>query len=222
MTARSEALVVMAKRPRAGEVKTRLTDVLGAEGAAELYEAMLGDVLQASRPPECENVLAFAPADERAWFEAFAPARPWELLAQEGPDLGVRMQNVFDRLLARHEGVVMRNSDSPDLAPDLIDAAFAALRDGADTVLGPDEGGGYYLIGLRAPQPSLFEVLMSTRDNFAATRARAEEGGRRVEVLPMAPDVDEAADLAHLRTRLAAHPDHAPRTATWLAARRRP
>jgi uncharacterized protein len=212
------SLVVMAKRPQEGEVKTRLAPYLGTARAAELYAAMLRDVLASPPPPGVRAVLAFAPAPDLAWWRAFPPAASWALIAQEGADLAERMRGVFDALLIDDACVVMRNSDSPDLDPELVDAAFRALDEGHEVVFGPDEGGGYYLVGMRAAAPEIFDVVMSTRHNFSETVRRVRAAGRRVAVLPVAPDVDEAADLEALRQRLRKNPRRAPHTAAWLAA----
>jgi glycosyltransferase A (GT-A) superfamily protein (DUF2064 family) len=115
--------------------------------------------------------------------------------------------------------VVIIGSDSPDLPAAYLCEAFARLAAGADVALGPSDDGGYYLIGLRAPQPRLLrEVPMSTPTVLADTLALADELGLRVELLPPWYDVDTAAELARLAASLrAAPPDVAPQTRAFLA-----
>jgi glycosyltransferase A (GT-A) superfamily protein (DUF2064 family) len=110
------------------------------------------------------------------------------------------------------------SSDSPTLPAAFVAEAFERLRDGADVVLGPCDDGGYYLIGLRAPQPRLLrEVPMSTPTVTRDTLALADELGLRVALLPQWYDIDTAADLARLRAELrAAAPEVAPRTRAFL------
>jgi glycosyltransferase A (GT-A) superfamily protein (DUF2064 family) len=114
--------------------------------------------------------------------------------------------------------VVIMDSDSPTLPPAQVAGAFAAL-DGADVVLGPCEDGGYYLIGLKRPQPRLLrEVPMSTPHVLRDTLALAEQAGLRVALLAPWYDVDTAQELDRLRADLAYQaPGIAPHTRAFLA-----
>jgi hypothetical protein len=132
-------------------------------------------------------------------------------------DGGSRLLNSQFSIL---NSVVIIGSDSPDLPPSYVQEAFARLDGGADVVLGPAEDGGYYLIGLRAPQPRLLrEVPMSTPTVLADTLALARELGLRAELLPLWYDVDTSAELRRLAEGLLdAPPEVAPCTRAFLAS----
>jgi rSAM/selenodomain-associated transferase 1 len=214
----TNALLVIAKQPTPGQTKTRLTPRLTAAQAAALYECFLVDTLDlVRRVPETDPLIAYLPAEARAYFAALAP--DFGLVLQEGAGLGERLDNALTGCLNRgYERAVIMNSDGPTLPVAYLERAFEALRVGADVTLGPSADGGYYLIGVRRPAPRLLrEVRMSTPTVLADTLALAAEEGLRVELLPAWYDVDEAADLARLTRELADGPaEVAPRTRAFL------
>lgn len=213
----------MAKEPRKGRVKTRLTPYLSAEEAASLYQALLEDVLTSSQEVSgVQRLVAFHPPSARAWFGSRV-GRSYELLEQHGPDLAERMVQVFETLFARgHPAVILRNSDSPDLPPSHLQRAIDWLSDPQiDLVLGPDLGGGYYLIGLARPCAALFrEVAMSTLSMREATLAIAAREGLQSRELPEWLDIDHPQDLARLEQQLEGQPTScSPATRRWFAGR---
>jgi rSAM/selenodomain-associated transferase 1 len=212
----NNALLVVAKRPSPGQTKTRLTPPLSSEQAAALYECFLRDTLDMMRQvPNVQPVVAFLPAEARSYFVELAP--DFELVQQQGLDLGARLDDALARYLRlgyRH--VAIMNSDGPTLPATCLTAAFEALAGEADVVLGPCDDGGYYLIGLKRPAPRLLrEVRMSTPSVLADTLALAAEEGLHVELLPVWHDVDDVTSLARLVTELA---DSAPETARHTRA----
>ena len=217
---------ILSKQPVPGEVKTRLCPPLAASEAAALAEAMLRDAVERCRAVAgWRTTLWFAPASAGAWFERAFPGL--ELRPQVGAGLGKRLAAAFAEGLAAADTMVAIGSDQPMVSTATIDSAHRALEEGADVVLGPDAGGGYVLVGLRATFPELFtEVEMSTPDMCAATVARAEQAGRRVALLPPGYDVDVEEDLARLRADLAradpTAPDYPRHTAACLRALSRP
>lgn len=215
----TNALLTVAKRPAPGRTKTRLTPPLTPEQASALYECLLRDTLDLMRRvPNVQPAIAFLPSGERGYFEALAP--DFDLVLQEGDDLGARLDNALARALdAGYQRAVIMNSDGPTLPLDCLTRAFDALANGADVVLGPADDGGYYLIGLRRPEPRLLrEVRMSTPDVLADTLAIAARERLRVELLPAWYDVDDAASLARLRAELAVAPPNVARhTRDYLA-----
>jgi uncharacterized protein len=217
---RTNALLVVAKRPAPGRTKTRLTPPLTPEQAAMLYECFLQDTLAIMRQvPDVQPVIAYLPAAEDGYFRQLAP--DFELILQEGDDLGARLDNALTHYLGQgYARVAIMNSDGPTLPPTCLAAAFAALDGDADVVLGPCDDGGYYLIGLKRPAPRLLrEVRMSTPDVTADTLALAAEEGLTVVLLPTWYDVDDAASLHHLAREIAAAPAHvALHTRALLAA----
>ena len=214
----TNALLVVAKRPAPGRTKTRLTPPLSPEQAAALYECFLRDTLDlVRRLPDVAPAIAYLPAEERAYFEALAP--DFELVLQEGADLGERLDNALTRLLmAGYQHVAIMNSDGPTLPLACLTGAFDALAGGADVVLGPCDDGGYYLIGLKQPAPRLLrEVRMSTPNVLSDTLAIAAEEGLTVELLPTWYDVDDAESLERLKAELTGAPAHvAPHTQAFL------
>jgi len=207
------ALCIMAKAPEPGRVKTRLCPPLSPDDAADLYRCFLLDkIAQARQVAGVEPVLAYAPAQAAAVFEALAPG--FTLLAQRGTDLTARLVAVCDQLfLDGCEAALLIDSDTPTLPTERIERAVAVMTEGGcDLVFGPSEDGGYYLVGLRRPHPELFEGMRwSTPTVLEETLRRARALGLSSTTLSAWYDVDTAADLARLYTDLAAGPDGGPR-----------
>ncbi len=217
------ALVVFAKWPAPGAVKTRLSPPLTPEQAAELYAAMLDDVLEAmaqhAPPLGLELVLAAHPPDALAQFAARAPV--WRVVAQAGAELAARMEHAAASEFERGaERLLLRGSDSPALGADVLAAALAALTR-SDLVLSPDRDGGYNLVALRRFVPGLFSHAMSTSTVLEDTRAAARSLGLTSELLAPGFDVDTAADFALLDEARPRAGVLCPRTYAWLDARAR-
>jgi rSAM/selenodomain-associated transferase 1 len=215
------AVVVFAKAPRVGAVKTRLCPPLSPAQAARLYRCFLLDTLErVGAMGDVTPVVAYTPRRARAFFAAARPATL--LVPQGGGDLGARMAHVFERLFARgFAAVVIVGADSPTLPLRHLRAAVRLVgRATVDGVIGPSEDGGYYLIGLRAPCPALFaRVSWSTGGVLAQTLAKAQRAGRRLRRLPSWYDVDTVADLRRLAAELRGPHGAAPRTRRLLGAR---
>jgi len=207
------ALCIMAKAPEPGRVKTRLCPPLSPADAAELYRCFLLDkIAQARQVAGAEPVLAFAPAEAAAVFEALAPG--FALLVQRGADLTARLVAVCDELFRDGcDAAILIDSDTPTLPTERLERAVAVMKEGGcDLVLGPSEDGGYYLIGLRRLHPELFEGMRwSTPTVLEETERRARALGLSSTRLPAWYDVDTAADLVRLQADLAAGPDGGPR-----------
>ena len=217
----SVAVAIMAKAPLAGQVKTRLCPPLSPDEAAGLYRCFLLDKIQQVRALErARPVIAYAPADRGEIFEALAP--DLSRLPQQGSDLGVRLTRVLEDLLAAgHPAAVAIDSDTPNLPVGLLQQAVDRLADPElDVVLGPTEDGGYYLIGIRAPQPELFSAMpWSTPDVLPETLHRAQRRSLRLLQLPPWYDVDTPDDLGRLRADLVgAEARVAPHTRQYLSA----
>ncbi|MFN3651948.1 MAG: TIGR04282 family arsenosugar biosynthesis glycosyltransferase [Armatimonadota bacterium] len=211
-------LVVMAKAPVAGAVKTRLSPPLAPAFAAALAAAFLRDELAAfSRLPHREAWLCYSPAAAREQMLPLAEGLPVSLQPQADGDLGTRLLRVFDETGLP---TVVVGGDSPDLSPERLEAAFRLLEEGeAEVVLGPADDGGYYLIAARGPHPELFrDIPWSGPEVLALTLSRAAAAGLRVRLLPPWRDVDTPDDLRALRERLAhAAPEVATHTRAVLA-----
>lgn len=175
-------VVVFAREPRAGRVKTRLIPLLGAHGAARLHARLL------------RRALALA-KDAR-----MGPVEHWTTRRQRGADLGARMLHAFTRSLRRAERVILIGSDCPVLRARDLRLAARWLAGGADAVFAPAEDGGYALVALRRVSPRLFEgVEWGGAQVMAQTRARLAALGWRWRELPEVWDVDRPEDVARLR-----------------------
>jgi rSAM/selenodomain-associated transferase 1 len=193
----SNALIVVAKRPAPGKTKTRLSPPLSAELASALYECFLFDTLDQMRQvSDAQHVIAYL--DECDYFQRLAP--DFELIPQEGLDLGERLDNALTFYLSLgYERVVIMDSDSPTLPASYLSQAFQILASDADVVLGPCDDGGYYLIGIKRPATRMLrEVHMSTPSVAAETIALAKEDGLSLVTLPIWYDIDDLVSLARL------------------------
>jgi len=204
-------LIIFAKEPRPGHVKTRLSPPLSPEGAAQLYHSFLQDILEEmARVPEVGLALAYSPPGAHDFFLSLVPAGTG-LFPQEGADLGERMSRAFDRgFAAGFSPVLLRGSDVPDLPGTAVSEAQAVLAAGrAQVVLGPCPDGGYHLVGLPEPEPRLFRgVAWSGPTVLGDTLHQARRLGLEVHLLPPWPDIDTYADLRSFLTR--AHPAPQP------------
>jgi rSAM/selenodomain-associated transferase 1 len=198
-TADACALVVVAKYPRLGEVKTRLAAAIGAEAACALYRAFLADLEARLSAAGYTPLWAYTPAD--APFAALV-ADAKRCFPQAGPDLNARLRNVFSALLgAGWRRVAIISSDAPHLPLGWLEEAYRALDD-HDLVLGPADDGGYSLIAMAAPHEVFAGVVMSTEHVLAQTVTLAAAQGLRVHLLASTFDVDEPADLPRLAAAL--------------------
>lgn len=216
------ALVIMAKRPRAGQTKTRLCPPLTPHQAADLYEAFVLDVLRVAAEAEVRDLLlsiAVTPPHAVDYFESIA-APETMLLPVAGTTIGRCLDDVLSTLLKRgHRMVVALSSDSPTVSPTLICQAFDYLKS-VDVVISPGEDGGYYLIGVKDRHAALFsdDIPWSTSEVAAHTLKRIRELGLSVKLVPPMFDVDTAADLDRLRGELSRLPRSiAPHTRRVMA-----
>jgi rSAM/selenodomain-associated transferase 1 len=197
---RASQLIVMAKAPQAGQAKTRLIPALGAEGAAQLAARLLEHAMAQARAARFDAlVLACAPDATHPAFAAQARRGGVTLVAQGEGDLGARMQRCFERAFVQgFDRVVLIGTDVPSLGAGLLRAADAALA-AHDAVFVPAADGGYALIGLAGPAPTLFDALpWSTDVVMATTRERLAAARLRHVELPTVHDIDAPADLIHL------------------------
>jgi rSAM/selenodomain-associated transferase 1 len=207
-------VLVMAKYPVPGRVKTRLAGALGAAAAAELARAFIADLGARLGALGASVAWAFWPPD--APFAGLVPGAP--CVPQQGRDLGERLCAAIAWAFARDpRPLAVLGADVPHVEAATLREAATALAGDADVVLGPTPDGGYYLLALRAPQPALFErVPWGGSRVLAVTLERARAAGLRVHLLPATFDVDTPADLAALRQLLAAGTVVLPETAALL------
>jgi rSAM/selenodomain-associated transferase 1 len=218
------ALVILAKQPLPGAVKTRLGATIGFERAAALYCAFLEDLRErfevAARVGGYALLWACAPTTA-SLAPLLGQERGARLIAQRGEDLAERLFHVcVDMQALGYRCAVILGSDSPHIPADVVTRAFDGLRR-RDAVLGPAEDGGYYLVGLhlRPQPPDLFRgIHMSTPSVLEDTLARARALDCAVSLLEPHFDIDDVRDLARLAAALRAGDFTAPATAQAIAA----
>ncbi|MEE8581130.1 MAG: TIGR04282 family arsenosugar biosynthesis glycosyltransferase [Myxococcota bacterium] len=220
---RRGAILVFAKAPRSGLVKTRMSPPLSLDEAAELYAHMLDDVLVATAEIaallDLAPVLVVHPGEACAELADRAP-KAYRIIPQRGRDLAERMTWAMAELASGGiSPILLRGSDSPVLGEEIVRQAVEALESN-DLVLCPDLDGGYNLVGLRSPAAGLFDHPMSTETVLEDTLASARTLGLRANLLPPSFDLDTAADLAELaRLRGESTALLCPRTIAYLDER---
>lgn len=185
--------MIFLKAPRVGTVKTRLAASLGAEQACAAYKRLV-EILLSDLATIGEVELRFTPDDARADVEHWV--RPnWCAASQGDGDLGCRLKRAFAEAFASGaRRVVIIGSDCPEVTVDDIRGAWKKL-DASDVVLGPATDGGYWLVGLRAPQPALFnDIAWSMSSVLSETLQRCRAAGLSVQMLRELIDVDTEAD----------------------------
>jgi len=213
---RSRTLVVMAKAPRPGMVKTRLAQALPLEPVTELYRCLLEDTLALATSLTSVEVAAISPESDQDEL-AHLLGNTVQVMAQKGEGLAAGLTSVFRHFTsAGRQHVIAFNSDSPHLAPSVLDSAFEILAT-HDVVVGPTHDGGYYLVGAKAAHPTLFE------SDRMGTRSALDRLLMRTNVLELSTgftepfyDIDVANDLILLAQELRLAPAKAPRTAGWF------
>jgi len=201
---KKSALVLFAKAPVAGEVKTRLQPEITSENSARLQEAMIKDSISLiSEINNVEKIIYFLPGEKKYIFEKFTDGLPFRLNCQNGVDLGKKMENAFKDLFNKgFFRVVVIGVDSPTLPKEYINKAFIEL-DKADLVIGPSEDGGYYLIGLKEKVLPVFSpVEWGSNRVLSQTEELVKKNNLKLSILPVHYDIDTIEDLRHLKTHL--------------------
>jgi uncharacterized protein len=201
----NRVLVIMAKAPRPGLVKTRLASGLSAQAVTTFYCCLLDDTLTLARSLGDVDDLAYLTGNEAA------------VVAQKGEGLAAGLTSVFAHFARDHQRrTIAFNSDSPHLPRSVLEDAFETLA-GHDLVVGPTHDGGYYLVGAKAPHPTLFA------GDGMGTSCALERLLSRIQVLELSVgfatpfyDIDVAEDLTRLAEELRLAPAKAPCTARWL------
>jgi rSAM/selenodomain-associated transferase 1 len=202
------ALAVMAKAPRPGKVKTRLSPPLNPDQASALNICFIRDttenIQQVTEASNSSGLVVYTPIGDESAFDALLPSG-FQLLAQRGDGFGERLLHASEDLFScGFSAVCLIDSDSPTMPQEaLLQAVEWLSRAGDRMVLGGSDDGGYYLIGIKRPHQRLFEQIdWSTERVFQQTLERAREIGLPAELLPTWYDVDDAATLERLRREL--------------------
>ena len=214
-------LVIMAKAPRPGGVKTRLSACLAPEAILGLYRCLLQDTIALAQSLDGVETAIMCPVADVEELSRFAD-HGVRVVAQTGDGLGAALTAVFAHFAAAGRRVVAFNSDSPHLPPSALRRAFEALGS-CDLVAGPTHDGGYYLVGATASHPGLFAgSSMGTSRALDALLAQARSMALTVGFIDPFYDVDVPDDLNRLAAELRSAPQRAPRTAKWLKDWSRP
>jgi len=189
-------LIIFAKQPVPGQVKTRLQPDYNPEQAAEIAAFMIRATVELAVSAWPGDVMLCAwPGIDHPLFRKLARDFRITLAPQSGSDLGARMLSAFREGAARGGGTAIMGCDVPHCGWDVIDQANGWLARGKD-VLGPTEDGGYYFIGLQAAYPELFaEMPWGSNQVLPVTLARAERLKLEFNMLPELRDIDTARDL---------------------------
>jgi rSAM/selenodomain-associated transferase 1 len=211
----NRTLVIMAKAPKPGLVKTRLTESLPSAAVTALYRCLLDDTLALAKTLTRVEIAVMCPASDQDEL-AHLLGNTVQVVAQKGEGLAAGLTSVFLHFTAAgRQHVIAFNSDSPHLGPSVLDSAFEMLTT-YDVVVGPTHDGGYYLVGAKAAYPSLFD------GDGMGTRSALDRLLTRTKVLELSTgftksfyDIDVANDLILLARELRLAPAKAPRTASW-------
>jgi uncharacterized protein len=220
-SANDRVLVIMAKAPRPGAVKTRLALSLSPEAVADFYCCLLDDTLALARSLGDVDVAIMCPAGDVNELAQVA-GNEVSVVAQEGEGLAAGLTSVFAHFARdlqkedRQRRVIAFNSDSPHLPRSVLEDAFETLA-AHDLVVGPTHDGGYYLVGAKASHPALFAGDgMGTSSALERLLSRARDLALSVGFADRFYDIDVADDLSRLAGELRQAPARAPRTAAWL------
>ena len=214
-------LVIMAKAPRPGEVKTRLTPSLSPAAVAAFYCCLLDDTLALARSLGDVEVAIMCPDSDVNELAQLAGAQlgnsEASVVAQQGEGLAAGLTSVFAHFAEGHERrIIAFNSDSPHLPRSVLEDAFETLA-AHDVVVGPTHDGGYYLVGAKASHPTLFaRDGMGTSSALERLLSRARALELSVGFAVSFYDIDVGDDLTRLAEELRMAPVRAPRTAAWL------
>lgn len=212
-------LVIMAKAPRPGVVKTRLASSLSPEAATAFYRCLLDDTLTLARSLDDVQIAIMCP-DSHASELAQLVGDDVKVVEQKGDGLAAGLTSVFAHFTADHpRRTIAFNSDSPHLPPSVLKEAFEILS-AHDLVAGPTYDGGYYLVGAKASHPELFaRDGMGTSSALETLLSRARALELSVGLAASFYDIDIADDLTRLTDELRLAPERAPQTARWLRER---
>jgi rSAM/selenodomain-associated transferase 1 len=209
-------LVIMAKAPQPGRVKTRLAQHLPLPAITTFYRCLLDDTIALARSLGTVHVAVMCPGADVNELVSLVSDQV-QVVAQSGDGLAAGLTSVFAHFAnGNRQRIIAFNSDSPHLPSSILEAAFETLN-AHDVVVGPTHDGGYYLVGAKAIHPALFEgdgMGTVTALQRLLSQARALE----LSVGFTSPfyDIDVANDLIQLAAELRQAPARAPRTAAWL------
>ena len=184
------ALIIFARKPVLGKVKTRLAATIGNVKALEIYKKLLNHTRTLATKANCETFVFLTETDEDKFWKGFS------CLLQNGENLGEKMEHAFNILFNRgYKQCIIIGSDCPGLTVNIIDSAFKNLLL-KEIIIGPAEDGGYYLLGIKEMYSSLFRNKnWSTESVFSDTLIDIKKLGLSYDTMPVLKDVDEEQDI---------------------------
>lgn len=208
-------MIIFAKAPIPGQVKTRLCPPLTPDEAASLHGSFVLDTLERAKAAitkfrlPMDRFLACAPSVSHAFFKIMEERHSVSLFDQVGADLGARMNQAIATVLTQgYRQAIIVGTDVPSLSLTHYQQACSLLREN-DLVLGPSTDGGYYLIGLKRLQPELFaDIPWSTNRVCALTREKADGLGLKTALLSEWRDIDSIDDLQALMAETGMMPEN--------------
>ena len=211
-----KVIIIMAKVPTAGAVKTRLYPFLSVEQSATLAECFLRDTVSKAKFLPNELIIAYTPVEKLDVLRAIL-SKEQIFIEQKGANLGDKMFHAFEFAFSQNpDAVVMIGTDSPTFPAQFITQAFEMLSE-ADAVLGETADGGFYLIGLQKLKREIFKLVeWSSPKTFEQTARNIENLGLRLSLLPNWYDVDTPDDLKRLKKDLSKSSSIAPKTFKFL------
>ncbi len=212
----NKTIIIMAKIPVAGTVKTRLQPRLTADECADLAECFLRDAVSKVISLKNMLIIAYSPFEKRDVLREILPEEP-NFIEQKGVNLGEKMFHAFEFAFANDsDAVVMIGTDSPTFPAEFVSQAFDKLSE-TDAVLGATTDGGFYLIGLRSLKREIFEnVEWSSPQTFEQTARNIRDANLKLSFLPVWYDVDTPEDLKRLKSDLTGNPNVAPKTSEFI------
>jgi rSAM/selenodomain-associated transferase 1 len=198
-------------------VKTRLTESLTSAAVIALYRCLLADTLELAKSLKGVDVAVMCPEpDQEELAQLIGNQAP--VVAQKGEGLAAGLVSVFRHFTSSgRQHVIAFNSDSPHLAPSVLQGAFEILAT-HDVVVGPTDDGGYYLVGAKTEHPTLFQSDgLGTKSALERLLSRTKELGLSTGFSESFYDIDVANDLVLLGRELLLAPAKAPRTAQWFS-----
>jgi rSAM/selenodomain-associated transferase 1 len=189
----SHALIIMAKSPRQGDVKTRLAGHMAEGERLGLYVSLLKSTIEKLKEvPGVDTFISYYPPEDAGYFSGFGPGT----FPQSGGDIGERMFNALQKVLNKgYKKAVLVGVDIPRLSPSIVLRAFELLTE-SDLVFGPARDGGYYLVGLKEPVREIFEgIAWSTSRTLGETLKKASALGFRAALTELLSDIDTVDDL---------------------------
>jgi rSAM/selenodomain-associated transferase 1 len=204
---KKRCILVMAKPPIPGHVKTRLVAALGERGACDVYKQMLRHCLEQLYQPDrwALQLWGAGAAENRAWQAAGIDCARFDYHEQCGGSLGERMQHAFETAFQNYQQVLIVGTDCPGVDSTYAQSSFSALSADEPVVIGPANDGGYVLLGMQGQCRNIFEdIAWSTESVLAQTRATLREQQLRWQELDEQIDIDTVDDLRSLPNHLAA------------------